>query len=81
MNPLLSNKLFVNQIPIEQIEIDTNEKTLAISILGVNETERINNYPFHLIVYINTTPQIPILIRSNFIKFSNTGNQYLNFKI
>jgi hypothetical protein len=80
MNPLFSNKLFVNQIPIEQIEIGTNEKTLAISILGVNETERINNYPFHLIVYINTTPQIPILIRSNFIKFSNTGNQYLNFK-
>lgn len=46
MNPLFSNKLFVNQIPIEQIEIGTNEKALAISIMGVDETERINNYPF-----------------------------------
>ena len=80
MNPLFSNKLFVNQIPIEQIEIGTNEKTLAISIMGVDETERINNYPFHLIVYINTEPQIPILIKSNFIKFCNTGNQFITFK-
>ena len=76
MNPLFSNKLFVNQIPIEQIEVGTNEKKLAISIMGVDETERINNYPFHLIVYINTAPQIPILIKSNFIKFCNTGNQF-----
>ena len=80
MNPLFSNKLFVNQIPIEQIEVGTNEKTLAISIMGVDETERINNYPFHLIVYINTVPQIPILIKSSFTKFCNTGNQFLSFK-
>ena len=80
MNPLFSNKLFVNQIPIEQIEVGTNEKKLAISIMGVDETERINNYPFHLIVYINTEPQIPILIKSNFIKFCNTGSQFITFK-
>jgi hypothetical protein len=80
MNPLFSNKLFVNQIPIEQIEIGTNEKTLAISIMGVDETERINNYPFHLIVYINTAQKIPILIKSNFIKFCNTGSQFITFK-
>ena len=80
MNQLFSNKLFVNQIPIEQIEVGTNEKTLAISIMGVDETERINNYPFHLIVYINTVPQIPILIKSSFTKFCNTGNQFLSFK-
>lgn len=52
---------FIESLSIEQRIFGPNEKELVLKILGVKETEYINNYPYHLLVYLNSVAFLPII--------------------
>ena len=61
MTKLFIDNRFIESLSIEQRIFGPNEKELLIKILGVKEAEYINNYSYHLLVYLNSAKFLPII--------------------